>query len=258
MLLAIDAGNTNVVLGVYDGQKKRCQWRAATWQDRTADEYSALLNQWMAAEGLNPASITDVAIASVVPRMLRDLRQLSERMFKCTPLVVGDQGVVLGLKVLIDRPAEVGADRLVNAIAAHATYGGPLIVIDFGTATTFDVVDGEGNYCGGAIAPGINLSLEALHAATSKLPHIAVEAPPRAIGRDTVSAMQSGIYWGYVGLIEGLVVRLAGELGGTVKVIATSGLAALFANGTKTVHHVDSDLTLRGLVEIYRRNRGQR
>jgi type III pantothenate kinase len=258
MLLAIDAGNTNVVLGIYDGDKKRCQWRAATWQERTSDEYAALLTQWLSLEGLTAASITDVAIASVVPRMLRDLRQLAERMFRCTAMVVGDPNVSIGAKVLIDRPSEVGADRLVNAVAAHSTYGGPLIVIDFGTATTFDVVDGQGNYCGGAIAPGINLSLEALHLATSKLPHIAVEAPPRAIGRDTVSAMQSGIYWGYVGLIEGLVARLSAELGGIPKVIATGGLAPLFASGTKAVQHVDADLTLRGIVEIFRRNRGQR
>ncbi|MSP20501.1 MAG: type III pantothenate kinase [Alphaproteobacteria bacterium] len=263
MLLAIDAGNTNVVFGVFDGDKKLCQWRAATRPDRTADEYAVLLTQWLANEGLKVSAITDVAIASVVPTILRDLRHLANRTFGHKPLVIGDDGVVLGLEVRIDRPAEAGSDRLCDAVAAHATYGGPLIVIDFGTATTFNVVDDKGNYRGGAIAPGINLSLEALHQATAKLPRIAVEQPARAIGRDTISAMQSGIYWGYIGLIEGLTRRLAKEFGGKtkikmkmkMKVIATGGLAPLFANGTQVVDHVDTDLTLRGLVEIHRRNR---
>ena len=260
MLLAIDAGNTNVVFGVFDGAKKRCQWRAATRLDRTADEYAVLLAQWMQAEGIRTSAIKDVAIASVVPKILRDLRQLAERTFGRAPLVVGEKGVQLGTEIKIDRPQEAGADRLCDAVAAHATYGGPLIVIDFGTATTFNVVDGKGAYCGGAIAPGINLSVEALHAATAKLPRIAVEAPEHAIGRDTVSAMQSGIYWGYIGLIEGLTRKLKAEFGGRakMKVIATGGLAPLFANGTEVVDHVDSDLTLRGLVEIHRRNRSTR
>lgn len=255
MLLAIDAGNTNVVVGVYDGDKKRCQWRAATWAERTADEYAALLTQWLAMADLKVSDVTDVAIASVVPSSLRDLRQLAKDTFGCVPLVVGDSDVRLGIEIRLDRPAEAGADRVVNAVGAHVTYGGPLIVIDFGTATTFDVVDKDGNYCGGAIAPGINLSLEALHTATAKLPRIALDVPKLAIGRDTVSAMLSGIYWGYLGLIEGLVTRLTAEMGGKAKVIATGGLAPLFAAGTQMVHHVDSDLTLRGLVEIYRRNR---
>lgn len=261
MLLAIDAGNTNVVFGVFEGATKRCQWRAATRLDRTADEYAVLLAQWIQAEGIKTSAIKDVAIASVVPKILRDLRQLAERTFGHAPLVIGEQGVKLGIDVNIDRPNEAGADRLCDAVAAHTAYGGPLIVIDFGTATTFNVVDRKGNYCGGAIAPGINLSVEALHAATAKLPRIAVEAPERAIGRDTVSAMQSGIYWGYIGLIEGMTRKLKAEFAGSrksgakMKVIATGGLAPLFANGTEVVDHVDGDLTLRGLVEIHRRNR---
>ncbi len=255
MLLAIDAGNTNVVFGLFEGETKRCQWRAATRTDRTADEYAALLTQWLTLEGLTPASVKNVVIASVVPRLLRDLRLLSEKVFHCKPMVVGDEGIVLGIEVKY-RKDEIGSDRLADAIAAHVAYKGPLIVIDFGTATTFNVIDANGNYCGGAIAPGVNLTLEALHAAAAKLPRITVEEPERTIGLDTVSAMNSGIYWGYIGLIEGLTARIKAELGGAskIKVVATGGLAPLFAHGTKVVDHVDPDLTLRGLVEIFRRN----
>ncbi len=255
MLLTIDAGNTNVVFGLFEGDTKRCQWRAATRTDRTADEYAALLTQWLTLEGLTPSSIKNVVIASVVPRLLRDLRLLSEKVFRCRPMVVGEEGIALGIEVKY-RKDEIGSDRLADAIAAHVTYKGPLIVIDFGTATTFNVVDENGNYCGGAIAPGVNLTLEALHAAAAKLPRITIEEPKRTIGLDTVSAMNSGIYWGYIGLIEGLTARIKAELGLTskIKVVATGGLAPLFAHGTKVVDHVDPDLTLRGLVEIFRRN----
>jgi type III pantothenate kinase len=255
MLLAIDAGNTNVVFGVFDGDNKRRQWRAATRVDRTADEYAALLTQWMTLEGLQPSAIRNVVIACVVPRLARDLCLLSEKVFRCTPMMIGDEGVRLGIEVRY-RTDEIGADRLADAIAAHVTYKGPLIVLDFGTATTFNVVDEKGNYCGGAIAPGVNLTVEALHAAAARLPRITVEEPKRAIGLDTVSAMNAGIYWGYIGLIEGLTARIEAEFGGTakMKVVATGGLAPLFAHGTKVVDHVDADLTLRGLVEIFRRN----
>ncbi|MBY0429697.1 MAG: type III pantothenate kinase, partial [Rhodospirillales bacterium] len=176
------------------------------------------------------------------------------RYFGCEPLVVGDDNVRLGLNILLDRPEEVGADRLVNAVAAHACYQGALLVIDFGTATTFDVVDGQGNYCGGAIAPGINLSLEALHTAAAKLPRVAIGRPKTVIGKATVPAMQAGIYWGYVGLIEGLVQRMKQEFGAPMTVIATGGLAPLFAEATNAIDHLDPDLTLRGLLEIHRRN----
>ena len=257
MLLAIDVGNTNLVVGVYDGPRRLHQWRAATVRERTADEYAVLITQWLAMEGVQRPAIADVVIATVVPRTLRDLRLFAERVFQCKALVIGDEGVALGIRVLMDRPGEVGADRLVNAVGAHMVHAGPLIVIDFGTATTFDVIDGDGNYCGGVIAPGINLSLEALAAATAKLPRIAVEATPQVIGRDTVSAMQSGIYWGYVGLIEGVLTRIRGEFArGPMKVIATGGLAALFGDATKAIDVVDPDITLRGLVEVHRRNRG--
>jgi type III pantothenate kinase len=254
MLLAIDSGNTNIVFAVYDGDTLRGEWRASTDSERTADELGVWLTQLLTIEGLNRLDITSAIIASVVPAMVFGLKTLCRRYFKCEPLVVGDDGVDLGLSILLDRPEEVGADRLVNAVAAHKYYKGPLIVIDFGTATTFDVVDETGNYCGGAIAPGINLSLEALHMAAAKLPRVAIGRPRQVIGRATVPAMQSGIFWGYVGLIEGLVKRIKDEFGKEMLVVATGGLAPLFAEATKVINALDADLTLRGLLEIHRRN----
>jgi type III pantothenate kinase len=256
MLLAIDSGNTNIVFAVYDGDKLRGEWRASTDSERTADELGVWLTQLLTIEGLNRLDITATIIASVVPAMVFGLKTLCRRYFRCEPLVVGDDGVDLGLSILLDRPEEVGADRLVNAVAAHKYYQGPLIVIDFGTATTFDVVDAAGNYCGGAIAPGINLSLEALHTAAAKLPRVAIGRPKQVIGRATVPAMQSGIFWGYVGLIEGLVRRIKDEFGSEMLVVATGGLAPLFADATKVINALDADLTLRGLLEIHRRNCG--
>ncbi len=185
------------------------------------------------------------------------LATLCSRYFKVAPLVVGEPGVDLGVEIRIDRPDQVGADRLVNAVAAHASFGGPLIVIDFGTATTFDVIGSDGAYEGGVIAPGINLSLEALDHAAAKLPRIALKEPPqRVIGQATVPAMESGAYWGYVGLIEGLVTRIKGEYGQSMKVVATGGLASLFARATDSIDAVDADLTLRGLLAIHRANHG--
>jgi type III pantothenate kinase len=256
MLLAIDSGNTNIVFAVYDGDKLRGEWRASTDSERTADELGVWLTQLLTIEGLNRLDITAAIIASVVPAMVFGLKTLCRRYFRCEPLVVGDDGVDLGLNILLDRPEEVGADRLVNAVAAHKYYQGPLIVIDFGTATTFDVVDAAGNYCGGAISPGINLSLEALHTAAAKLPRVAIGRPKQVIGRATVPAMQSGIFWGYVGLIEGLVRRIKDEFGSEMLVVATGGLAPLFADATKVINALDADLTLRGLLEIHRRNCG--
>ncbi|WP_096701824.1 type III pantothenate kinase [Magnetospirillum sp. 15-1] len=254
MLLAIDSGNTNIVFAVYDGDTLRGEWRASTDSERTADELGVWLTQLLTIEGLNRLDISSAIIASVVPAMVFGLKTLCRRYFKCEPLVVGDEGVDLGLSILLDRPEEVGADRLVNAVAAHKYYKGPLIVIDFGTATTFDVVDADGNYCGGAISPGINLSLEALHMAAAKLPRVAIGRPRQVIGRATVPAMQSGIFWGYVGLIEGLVKRIKEEFGSEMLVVATGGLAPLFAEATKVINALDADLTLRGLLEINRRN----
>jgi type III pantothenate kinase len=256
MLLAIDCGNTNIVFAVFEGEEKRAQWRASTDTKRTADEYAVWLTQLMALERMTAADIKGAIIASVVPRANYGLTSLCKRYFKTDPLVVGDPGVDIGVPVRIDHPQQVGADRLVNAVAAHKTYGGPLILIDFGTATTFDVIGEDGGYEGGVIAPGVNESLEALSLAAAKLPRIAIEGPPqRVVGSGTVSAMQSGAYWGYVGLIEGLVARIKAEDGRSLKVIATGGLATLFANATNVIDQVDPDVTLRGLLTLYRLNR---
>jgi len=257
MLLAIDCGNTNTVFAVYDGESKVCEWRAASKSGRTADEIGVWLIQLMALKGLGPESITDTIIASVVPAAVYDLRLLCHTYFKAPPLVVGEPTVNLGLEVLMDRPEEVGADRLVNAVAAHAKYQGPLIIIDFGTATTFDVVDADGNYCGGVIAPGVNLSLEALHMAAAQLPRVAIGRPRSVIGKATVPAMRSGIYLGYVAMIEGLTQRIQQEFGAAMTIVATGGLASLFTEATDVIHHLDNDLTLRGLLQIHRRNAAQ-
>jgi type III pantothenate kinase len=257
MLLAIDSGNTNIVFAVYgEDESLRGSWRASTEAKRTADEYAVWLTQLMALEGLAPGDVDGAIIANVVPPTMYALSTLCSRYFKVAPLVVGEPGVDLGVEIRIDRPDQVGADRLVNAVAAHASFGGPLIVIDFGTATTFDVIGADGAYEGGVIAPGINPSLEALDRAAAKLPRIALKEPPqRVIGQATVPAMESGAYWGYVGLIEGLVTRIKGEYGQSMKVVATGGLASLFARATASIDEVDPDLTLRGLLAIHRANR---
>jgi type III pantothenate kinase len=255
MILAIDSGNTNVVFAVQNGNDVQSQWRAATVAERTADEYMVWLTQLMNLDGVDPNDIDGAIIASVVPQAVFNQRSLCRRYFNTTPLVVGDPNVDLGISVKVDRPNEVGADRLVNAVAAHATYGEAVIVIDFGTATTFDVVDDDGSYLGGVISPGVNLSLEALHTAAAQLPRVAIARPARVIGKATVPAMTSGIYWGYVGLIEGLVARIQEEFGKPMMVIATGGLSTVFSNGTNVIDKIDPDLTIRGLFEIYRRNR---
>ena len=256
MLLAIDSGNTNIVFAVFDGDTRRGEWRSSTSTERTADEFGVWLMQLMQIDGIRREDITSAIVASVVPAVNFGLKTLCRRYFGCDPLIVGDESVKLGIEVLLDRPEEVGADRLVNAVAAHKFYKGPMIVIDFGTATTFDVVDGEGNYCGGAIAPGINLSLEALHMGAAKLPRVAIGRPRQVIGKATVPAMQSGVFWGYVSLIEGLVKRIQEEFGQSMLVVATGGLAPLFKDATDVIQVLDGDLTLRGLVEIWRRNVG--
>jgi type III pantothenate kinase len=254
MLLVIDSGNTNIVFALFDGDDKKGEWRSSTDTKRTADEFGMWLCQLMSMEGIDRSAIDACIIASVVPAVMFSLKSLCRRYFNCEALVVGDEGVALGLRVLVDRPDEVGADRLVNAVAAHKYYPGPLILIDFGTATTFDVVDGEGNYCGGVIAPGINLSLEALHLAAAQLPRVAVSRPRTVIGKATIPAMRSGIFWGYVGLIEGLVARIQSEFGSPMTTVATGGLADLFMEATDVIQHLEKDLTLRGLLAIYRLN----
>lgn len=254
MLLAIDSGNTNVVFGVFDDDRFVKAFRCANDPKRTADEYIVWLKELMALNDLDIDDVTGTVIGSVVPETAFNLISLCRRYFPGEPLVIGDPGVQLGNEALIERPEQVGADRLINAFEANRTYGGPLIVIDFGTATTFDVVDADGNYCGGAIAPGINLSLEALYMASAKLPMVEIAAPPAYIGKETRTAMQSGIFWGYVCMIEGMVERLRGEFGAPMKVIATGGLSELFAEQTAVIERTDRALTLRGLAEIYKRN----
>jgi type III pantothenate kinase len=254
MLLAIDAGNTNIVFAVCDKGAIRAQWRAATKTSRTADEYAVWLAQLLGLEGLSFADLGDAIIATVVPAALFDLRTLCRHYLHCEPLIVGTPAVDLGIGVKVDRPQGVGADRLVNAIAAHARYKGPLIIVDFGTATTFDVVGANGDYEGGIIAPGVNLSAEALHQAAAMLPRVAIERTDHVIGKDTVPAMQSGIYWGYVSLVEGLVARIKAEYGKPMTVVATGGLAALFHRQVSAIEHVDPDLTISGLMLIHARN----
>jgi type III pantothenate kinase len=254
MLLCIDAGNTNIVFAVHDGEAIRAEWRAVTETTRTADEYAVLLSPLLTFQGLSFADIDTAIIATVVPAALFDLRQFCRRYLNCEPLVVGDPNVDLGIEVKTDRPQAVGADRLVNAVAAHATYKGALIVVDFGTATTFDIVGENGDYEGGVIAPGVNVSAEALHQAAAMLPRVAIGRTQNVIGKDTVPAMQSGLFWGYIGLIEGLVTRIREEYGKPMKVIGTGGLATPFHRQTEAIDHLDPDLTIRGLVMIHKRN----
>ncbi len=254
MLLAIEQGNTNTLFAVHDGADWIAQWRTATESTRTADEYAVWLAQLLSMRGLALKALTTCIISSVVPQSIFNLRNLSRRYLNAEPLVIGDPGVDLGIQARILKPTEAGADRLVNAVGAHLKYPGDLIVIDSGTATTFDVVASDGAFEGGVIAPGINLSLQALHEAAAMLPRIAIQKPDRVIGKDTVSNMQSGVFWGYVALIEGLVARIKAEWGRPMTVIGTGGVASLFEGATDAVDHFDSDLTIRGLLEIQRRN----
>jgi type III pantothenate kinase len=254
MLLVIDAGNTNIVFAVHDGKDVRAEWRAVTETTRTADEYAVLLSPLLALNGLTFDDLDSAIIATVVPAALFDLRLLCRRYLKCEPLVVGDPNLDLGIEIHIDRPEAVGADRLVNTVAAHERYKGALIVVDFGTATTFDIVSARGDYEGGVIAPGANLSAEALHKGAAMLPRVAIQHTQSVIGKDTVPAMQSGLFWGYIGLIEGLVARIKDEYGEPMTVIGTGGLANLFHRQTTVIDHLDPDLTIRGLVMIHARN----
>ena len=255
MLLAIEQGNTNTLFAVHDGERWIAQWRTATASTRTADEYAVWLSQLLAMAGLTLGALDACIVSSVVPQSIFNLRNLARRYLKTEPLIVGEN-VELGVPVRISKPREAGADRLVNALGAHLAYPGDLLVIDSGTATTFDVVAADGGFEGGVIAPGVNLSMQALHEAAAKLPRIAIQRPAdgRAIGHDTVSAMQSGVFWGYIGLIEGLVARIKAEWGKPMTVIGTGGVASLFEGATDAIDTFDPDLTLRGLLEIHRRN----
>lgn len=253
MLLAIEQGNTNTLFAVHDGDDWIAQWRTATDSSRTADEYAVWLSQLLAMKGLTLEALDGCIISSVVPQSIFNLRNLARRYLGVEPRVVGDN-VDLGVSARILKPSEAGADRLVNAVGAHLRYPGDLIVIDSGTATTFDVVAADGAFEGGIIAPGINLSLQALHEAAAMLPRIAIQRPERVIGKDTVSNMQSGVFWGYIALIEGLVARMKAEWGKPMTVIGTGGVASLFEGATDAIDHFDPDLTIRGLLEIWRRN----
>ncbi len=254
MLLAIDSGNTNVVFAVYDGEQPRGRWRASSNAGRTADEYAVWLTQLMALDGLSASDIDGAIIASVVPPTVHTLKTLCSRYFGVKPLLIGDPDVDLGIEV---KAQQVGADRLVNAVAGHAAHGGALIIIDFGTATSFDVIAPDGSYEGGVIAPGVNLSVEALYKASAQLPRIAVARPEKVIGKATVPAMQSGLYWGYVAMIDGVVARIKAETGWPMTVIATGGLAPLFAESCESIDYSDPDLTANGLALIYRKNRAR-
>ncbi|MBI5939424.1 MAG: type III pantothenate kinase [Caulobacterales bacterium] len=255
MLLAIEQGNTNTLFAVHDGASWIAQWRSATESTRTADEYAVWLSQLFEMNGLSLQSLNGCIISSVVPQSIFNLRNLSRRYLHVEPLIIGENAE-LGVAVRIDKPSEAGADRLVNAVGAHIAYPGPLIVIDSGTATTFDIVAADGGFEGGIIAPGVNLSMQALHDAAAKLPRIAIQRPEgnRVVGTDTVTAMQSGVFWGYIGLIEGLIARIKAERGEHLTVVATGGVVSLFEGATDMIDHFDPDLTIRGLLEIYRRN----
>jgi len=253
MLMVVDAGNTNIVFAVHDGDSWVGTWRIATDDQRTSDEYAVWLLTLFNIAGIKRESVDRAVIGTVVPAALYHLRRLCRDYFDVEPLVARAR-LDWGFEIKIDNPDEVGADRLLNALAAHKAYGGPLVVIDFGTATTFDVIDSDGAYLGGIIAPGINLSIEALHKAAARLPRIGIGRPQAVIGRSTVPAMQSGIYWGYVGMIEGLVARIRAEYSGHLKVIATGGLAPLLAEGTIVIEKIDADLTLDGLRLLAMRN----
>ncbi len=253
MLLVIDAGNTNVVFAVHDGRRWAGIWRIATEPQRTSDEYAVWLLTLLTHSRLTPDLVSAAVIGTVVPAALYHLRRLCREWFMVEPLVARAT-LDWGFDIRVDNPEDVGADRLLNALAAYHHFRSALIVIDFGTATTFDVVGEDGAYLGGAIAPGINLSIEALHQAAARLPRIGIGRPQAVIGTGTVAAMQSGIYWGYIGLIEGLVTRIRKEIEAPAKIVATGGLAPLFSEGTEIFDRIDPDLTLDGLRMLAERN----
>jgi len=253
MLLVIDIGNTDITLGVFDGEELRATWHVATEIHRRADEYAGLLFNLLRYQDIDTSDIKEVALCSVVPPLIATFEELFKRYFHISPLVVGT-GVKTGVRIRMDNPREVGTDRIVNAAAAHHLYGGPLIITDLGTATTFDVISKEGDYLGGAIAPGIVTAAEALFMRAAVLPRVELTRPQRAIGTNTITAMQSGIIFGYVGLVEGMVSRIQQELGEKAKVVATGGYAELVAKETPVIDEVNPNLTLVGLRLIYLMN----
>ncbi|GAA3795895.1 type III pantothenate kinase [Qipengyuania pelagi] len=257
MLLAVDVGNTNIVFALFEGTDIKTRWRIATDARRTGDEYAVWLLQLLAIEGYGKQDVSAIIIGSVVPRAIHNLTVLAQKYFGVEPMIAGLGQAEYGFHADIEQPSSLGADRALNTIAAHAKYGGDLVVIDFGTATTFDAVDFNGAYKGGIIAPGINLSLDALVGNTAKLPRIAIEKPrtDSVIGRNTEDQMLIGVFWGYVAMMEGLVSRIKAEIGRPAKTVATGGLALLFDEHTDLFDAVDSDLTLEGLAILAERAR---
>jgi type III pantothenate kinase len=256
MLLAIDIGNTNVKIGVFDGDKLKATWNLATGIHRTSDEYGGVLLNLMERKKIPPSKVTGVALCGVVPPLLSTFVELCRKYLNTNPLVV-EAGVKTGMRIRLDNPREVGPDRVVDAVAAQNLYGKPVIIIDLGTATTFDVVSREGDYLGGAIAPGIIMATEALYTRTAALPRIGLSRPKQVIGKSTISAMQSGIIFGYIELIEGMIRRIEKELGGKAKVVATGGQAYPFAEEIAAIDVINPDLTLIGLRLIYEMNKEQ-
>ena len=253
MLLAIDIGNTNIILGMFEDKELRATWRIATGIHRMADEYAVILLSLLRQQGLDAPDVTKVALCSVVPPLTAVFEELCQQYCHVSPLVVR-AGVKTGVRIRMDNPAEVGADRIVDAAAAHHLYGGPIIIVDFGTATTFDTVSREGDYLGGAIAPGLSTAAESLFTRAAMLPRVELTRPERAIGTSTIAAMPSGLVFGYVGLIEGIIARIQQELGEKARVVATGGYAALIAKETSVIDVVNTDLTLIGLRLIYLMN----
>lgn len=253
MLLAIDIGNTNTVFAVFQGDTLVHSWRCQTNPKRSADEYAAFLKALFSLSSMTSENFDDVIISSVVPEANFHIRRFCEKYLERDPFFVTAKDV--NLHIDLEHPGDIGADRIVNAIAVNAHYQMPAIVVDFGTATTFDVIDGQGRYAGGAIAPGIHLSVSALEQAAAKLPSVDIKKPGSVIGKNTTQAIQSGIYWGYMGLIEGIIGNIAREIGAAPYVIATGGLATLFAQNTDAIHTVDNELIFKGLLQIYTEKR---
>lgn len=256
MLLAIDCGNTNTVFSLHDGAKFIATWRTSTEHQRTADQYFVWLSTLMRAENLQDVVVTEVVISSTVPRVVFNLRVLCDRYFGCRPLVVGKPDCILPTPYRVEEGVRPGPDRLANVAAAFDRHGGDVVVVDFGTATNFDVCAHDGAYVGGVIAPGVNLSLEALHMGAAALPHVDISQPDSVIGTNTVSCIQSGVFWGYIGLIEGLTTRIKAEYGWPMKVVGTGGLAPLFAQAQDLFDVIEDDLTMHGLTVIHKYNKG--